>query len=130
MSDRCPCDSGLDRAACCARFHEGAVAPTALDLMRSRYAAYVLADEAYLLGTWAPEHRPDAIEFDPDQNWEGLEVLATTGGSMFDTEGTVTFAARFSTGGVTRRLRERSRFRRDAGRWLYVDADEADVAPV
>ncbi|MET0725475.1 MAG: YchJ family metal-binding protein, partial [Leifsonia sp.] len=52
--DRCPCLSGEAYGSCCGRFHAGAVAPTAVQLMRSRYSAFVVGDAAYLLDTWHP----------------------------------------------------------------------------
>lgn len=127
-SARCPCGSGRADDACCRRFHAGASAPTAVDLMRSRYTAFVVRDADYLLATWDPAHRPRHVTFDPDQEWLGLEILSSSGGTMFDDEATVTFAATFAVGGSARRLLERSRFRRVDGRWLYVDAAEADVS--
>jgi SEC-C motif-containing protein len=42
----------------------------------------------------------------------------------------VTFAARFAMGGQDQIHREISRFRKDDGRWLYVDGDaNPPVAP-
>ncbi len=115
---RCPCGSGLTYPECCGRLHDGtAVAATAEQLMRSRYSAFAVGDAAYLLATWDPATRPRALELDPAVRWTGLEVLATTGGGLFDAEGTVTFRA--SARQYTQQ--EHSRFRRAGGRWLYVD---------
>ena len=85
--------------------------------MRSRYSAFVVGDPAYLLATWHPSTRPRTLELDPDVRWTGLDVVATTGGSMFESDGTVEFRAH-RVGGVQH---EHSRFRRDGGRWFYVD---------
>ena len=38
----CPCTSTLPYANCCAPFHQGQAAPSARQLMRSRYSAFVL----------------------------------------------------------------------------------------
>ncbi|MCB0909908.1 MAG: SEC-C domain-containing protein, partial [Nocardioidaceae bacterium] len=65
-SRRCPCGTGDDYAACCGRFHQGAAAPTAERLMRSRYAAYAVGDAGYVFRTWHPRTRPEHIELDPD----------------------------------------------------------------
>ena len=43
--------------------------------MRSRYSAFVLCNEAYLLGTWHPRTRPASIAFEPSQKWLGLRIL-------------------------------------------------------
>lgn len=95
--------------------------------MRSRYSAFVVEDEDYLLATWHPDTRPSRITFRSDQEWTGLEIFDTTGGTMFDDEGTVRFAASFSTPEGDRRLLELSRFVRHDGQWTYVEAIEAAV---
>ena len=58
----CPCGSGKSYAACCGPLHAGAaIAPTAEALMRSRYSAYGLGLEPYLLATWHVSTRPAAL---------------------------------------------------------------------
>ncbi|MGR7026975.1 YchJ family protein [Geodermatophilus sp. URMC 62] len=121
---RCPCGTGLPYAECCGRLHDGtAAAATAEQLMRSRYSAFAVGDATHLLATWDPAARPRSLELDPAVRWTGLEVLATTGGGPFDTEGTVTFRAHSRVGGEEHVQAERSRFRRLQGRWVYVDGD-------
>ncbi|WP_306328677.1 YchJ family protein [Streptomyces venezuelae] len=126
-----PCPCGLDApyGACCGRFHAGTggTAPTAELLMRSRYSAFVVRDEAYLRRTWAPETRPGEIDFDPGLRWTGLEIEGTTEGTAFHQHGTVTFTARYVHGGEPGTMRERSRFARHEGAWVYVDGD-VDIA--
>jgi SEC-C motif-containing protein len=108
---------------CCGPWHEGALAPDAPILMRSRYSAYVLCNEAYLLATWHPRTRPQGISFDPKQKWLGLTVIESTEIGAASAE--VQFLARYRVGGATAtRLHERSRFVREAGRWLYLDGDD------
>ena len=64
-TDRCPCLSGEVFGACCGRFlSEAADAPTAEQLMRSRYSAFVVGDAAYLLATWHPSTRPAELELE------------------------------------------------------------------
>ncbi|MFJ6659155.1 YchJ family protein [Streptomyces sp. NPDC091377] len=105
---------------CCGRFHSGAAAaPTAEALMRSRYSAFVRGDQAYLLRTWHPGTRPARLDLDPGTRWTGLEILATRDGSAFHATGTVEFRASFRGGA----LRERSRFERVDGAWVYVDGE-------
>ena len=116
----CPCGSGEPYAACCGPLHEGTVAArTAKQLMRSRYSAYVLQDEAYLLRTWHPRTRPERVRFDDSPQWLGLSVVATADGREGEDVGEVEFEATYA-GGV---LHERSRFSWRAGRWVYVDGD-------
>ncbi|MEL4318687.1 YchJ family protein [Leifsonia sp. YIM 134122] len=120
---RCPCLSGETYGSCCGRFHSGAtLAPTAVQLMRSRYSGYVVGDVAYLLSTWHPSTRPSELELDPSVRWFRLEIAATTGGGPFDTTGTVEFTARSKHDGVAHAQHENSSFVRERGAWLYVDA--------
>jgi SEC-C motif-containing protein len=118
VTRRCPCGTGLPYAECCGPLHDGTTtAATAEQLMRSRYSAFAVGDPAYLLATWHPSTRPRTLTLDDDVRWTGLDVLATTGGSMLATEGTVEFRAHHRAGGQ----HERSRFVREGGRWFYVD---------
>jgi SEC-C motif-containing protein len=118
-SPACPCGAP-DYAACCGRYHGGAPAASAQELMRSRYSAYVLRDEAYLQATWHPATRPaSAVLEDGDGvKWLGLEVLRH---AQDGAHATVEFVARYKLGGRARRLHEISRFEQVDGRWLYVD---------
>ncbi len=90
--------------------------------MRSRYSAYVLGDAAYLLRSWHPDTRPAAIEPEPGLRWTGLEVVGSTGGGLFDTEGVVEFRAGYVENGRPGRMRERSHFVRHDGAWVYRGA--------
>lgn len=90
--------------------------------MRSRYSAFAVGDAAYLLRTWHSTTRPDGLEFDPAQRWTGLEILGTTGGSTFHTDGTVEFRAHYTLHGHADSQYENSRFVREAGQWVYADA--------
>jgi len=115
----CPC-GGADYAACCSRYHGGVPAPDAATLMRSRYSAYVLRLEDYLLATWHPSTRPVTLDLAADSaKWLGLEVKNHTEESA--DYATVEFVARYKIGGRAHRLHEISRFVREEGRWFYVD---------
>lgn len=137
----CPC-GGPSFAACCGPYLAGAaIAPTAETLMRSRYTAYGLGDEPYLLATWHASTRPtESILGDEEKlQWLGLEVksalrlrqrkaevvaAATTQPADPDRD-TVEFVARFKVNGKAQRLHEISHFVRepaeDGPRWYYVD---------
>jgi hypothetical protein len=67
----CPCSSGLAYTACCGRYHQGAPAPNAEALMRSRYTAYVMGHEDYLLANWHPPPAPPASTSTPLPNLNG-----------------------------------------------------------
>lgn len=119
----CPCGTGRRYDSCCGPLHDGAPAQTAEQLMRSRYAAFALTHLDHLFRTWHPRTRPDDLGPSPAIAWTGLEVLATIGGGVEESTGTVEFLARSEVGGVAHSLHETSRFERRAGRWVYVDGD-------
>jgi SEC-C motif domain protein len=90
--------------------------------MRSRYAAFVLKNESYLLATWYPRKRPTSVPFDPNQKWLGLKIVDTRVTAVDAAE--VEFIARYRiSGGSAARHHERSRFVREGNRWFYVDGD-------
>ncbi|MBF9071288.1 hypothetical protein I2501_25035 [Streptacidiphilus sp. NEAU-YB345] len=123
----CPCGGPRPYAECCGPLHSGtAQAATAEQLMRSRFAAFAKQDAAYLLRSWAPETRPGRVDFDPGLRWERLEILGTTEGGPFHSEGTVEFRAHYREGRTAGSMHEKSRFRREGGAWVYVDGDVRD----
>ncbi len=90
--------------------------------MRSRYSAYVMKLEPYLLATWHASTRPAALNLIDDQaRWLGLAVKRHSPQS--DESAEVEFVARYKVGGRAYRLHEISRFVREAGRWYYVDGE-------
>ena len=119
----CHCGSGREFSLCCGPLLSGeSRALTAEQLMRSRYSAFVLCDEAYLVKTWHPDTRPAEIETTGVQ-WLGLKVVRVEDGGAGDDRGTVEFVARYKVGGRGHRLHEVSRFARVDGQWYYVDGD-------
>jgi SEC-C motif-containing protein len=112
----------LTTVECCGRLHDGtATAATAEQLMRSRYSAFAVGDGGYLLETWHSTTRPRSLDIDPDVRWTGLEVLATTGGTLLSADGTVEFRAHYRVEGRPGSQHEKSRFVREDGRWRYLD---------
>ena len=110
--------------------------------MRSRYTAFVLGLDRYLLETWHASKRPGSIEFERKQKWLGLTIVeaatsdaasigvapigvASIAVAPVDREwAEVEFIARYRIGGASAaRLHERSRFVREGGRWFYIDGD-------
>lgn len=123
-NEKCPCDSDKLFADCCGLYLEGGRKPdTAEQLMRSRYTAYVLAREDYLLRTWHATTRPTALDLKDagPVKWLGLRILRTVAGGVNDREGRVEFVARYAVSGKAERLQEASRFLREDGQWQYVD---------
>jgi SEC-C motif-containing protein len=90
--------------------------------MRSRYSAFVLCDEQYLLATWHSSTRPASIPFAGNQKWLGLRIVDVR--ATGEATGEVEFIARSRVSNAAAvRLHERSRFVREGGRWFYVDGD-------
>jgi SEC-C motif-containing protein len=93
--------------------------------MRSRYCAFVLCNEPYLLVTWHPNTRPRSIAFDKNQKWLGLDVVEATATGTACAEVEFIARSRISNAAAVRQ-HERSRFILEGGRWFYVDCDVVD----
>ena len=106
---------------CCEPFHQGTKGPTAERLMRSRYSAYALGLDEYILSTWHPTTRPTDFAIDPDVRWYRLDILNRTAGGLLDSSGTVEFRAYFRSPSGSGDQHELSRFVRERGAWFYVD---------
>ena len=120
----CPCGTGAPYDACCALYVLNEVpAPTAEKLMRSRYSAFALGEENYLLASWHAKTRPSRVTLDPEQKWIGLSIKSTEAGGAEDSKGVVEFVARYKVAGKGHRLQERSRFEKIDGRWYYLEGD-------
>ncbi len=125
-STLCPCGTAKNFSDCCARYIDaGLHAPTAEALMRSRYTAYTLLRENYLLATWHPSTRPSVLGIAEEvpTKWRGLEIKRH---AQLDAEhAIVEFVALYKVNGRAHRLREVSHFVREDGRWFYVDGEIA-----
>ncbi len=125
-SDLCLCGSTQPYTTCCARYVEGnEPAPSAEALMRSRYTAYTLLREDYLLATWHSSTRPASLGLAAEAatKWLGLEVKRHE--QQDADHASVEFVARYKVNGRAHRLHEISRFVREDGQWFYVDGDIA-----
>jgi len=118
----CPCGSTVKYKKCCSKYHNGALAPTALLLMKSRYSAYAVGKSDYVMKT---THFHNSDFSDKTQEWKksidefsfyteflALEILESIEG---EEESFVTFKAKLSTGEMI----EKSRFLKLGGAWLY-----------
>lgn len=95
--------------------------------MRSRFTAFAISDADYLLASWHESTRPTSLDLDETLRWYRLDIEDAAGG-VFDTTGTVQFAAYYRSlpdipaeEKVKGVQRERSRFVRENGAWFYVD---------
>ena len=104
----CPCGSGADYQDCCAPLHrQKAVAQTAEQLMRSRYAAYVAHEIDYLVVTTVPSQqalldREGMAQWSRQAEWLGLDVLRHTD-NLKPNHAQVAFVAHFAEQGQERR---------------------------
>ena len=91
--------------------------------MRSRYTAFVLGLEDYLIKTWHPNTRPTQLNLaeDPPTKWLGLRIKRTENTS--ETTAIVEFVARYKIAGKAERLHETSQFELMDGRWYYLSGE-------
>jgi len=127
----CPCGSKKKYKKCCSIYHKGALPPTALLLMKSRYCAYAIGDSSYIIKTTHPDN-PDyttdtksweksITQFTQQTEFLGLEILEFIEG---EEEAFVTFNAQLSSGD----LKEKSRFLKVGTQWLYMDGELITLA--
>jgi len=122
---QCPCCSGRQFEDCCSPvLHDQSLATTAEQLMRSRYTAFTLANNDYLIKSWAVQTRPEEIQTEDDSTqWLGLEIEECENGKPADATGSVTFTASFLSGGHLCKLHEKSVFIREDNLWYYLDGE-------
>jgi len=126
-AQNCPCESGKQYKDCCQPYLEQSIdAPTAEALMRSRYSAFYLQNEAYLRYSWHPDTCPKNIHLNEHCRWLGLKIKKTVAGYENDETGEVEFVARSKTNGKASRLHENSHFGRFNNRWVYISNNTDD----
>ena len=125
LDSACPCQSNKSYGDCCGRFHTHAQFPeTAEQLMRSRYAAYVLKNVPYIVDTTVPSQQAllnvQAIQtWAEETQWLGLKILNTE--SLTKTQSAVEFNAVFQGEEGEQSHHERSIFVKIDDRWYFVD---------
>lgn len=91
--------------------------------MRSRYSAYILQLEDYLLATWHSSTRPASLGLAETEamRWLGLEIRSKQETTY---NARVEFIARFRVGGgPVQQQHEISRFVRERDHWFYLDGE-------
>lgn len=129
----CPCGSAKLFAACCGPYLDGAPAPTAEALMRSRYTAYTLGDMNYIERTCGGPAaygfvKSDAAISAANTEWLGLTITSRIAGLENDEVGTVGFTFKGRQNGQPFAESEISAFRKVDGRWLYWDRQDKPKA--
>lgn len=132
--EKCPCNSQKEYLDCCAPFIERRQdAPTAIALMRSRYTAHVKADIDYIIDTVHPDHRAKSdrktIEsWAKEAVWVRLEIISAEKGLAKDHIGRIVFKAHYKYNNLLRTHAENSLFKKEQGKWYFVEGTEAKVA--
>lgn len=116
----CYCGSKKEFSECCELYLSGISKPsTALELMRSRYSAYVLGDGSYIVKTTTKENRYEddlelIEEYAKSVTWLGLEILHVE-------KNVVEFKAYYRDANGLKVQHEKSNFICEDGIWLYKD---------
>ncbi len=118
---KCYCGSQSSFQNCCEPIINGVQkAKTALDLMKSRYAAYVAHQADYLLETTHISERKyyaksEILDWAISNQWLKLEIINAT-------ENKVEFKAYFLDSRLKKQIHhELSTFKLENGSWFYVD---------
>lgn len=125
---KCPCGNPNSYDNCCEIAHKNIEnVKTATTLMRSRYTAFVKANISYLSKSWHSSTKPAAknelqeiLDWTTSVIWDRLEIVNTTKGTEFDTEGTVEFKAYYFEGVTLKVIHENSYFVKEKACWVYV----------
>jgi SEC-C motif-containing protein len=125
-SKACPCGNQQSLRHCCGRFHDGAAAPSAEALMRSRYSAYALGLVDYLVRSTLPAQQigldQQAIQsWSQGSTWLGLEVEQAQLAEGDPQHAYVTFTAHWLDDNGEHSHRERSAFVRNNSNWYFID---------
>jgi len=122
-SKDCPCGSRKEYTECCFTFiSKNEIAKTALDLMKSRYSAYVMKQIDYLYNTThkSVQHltSKEGIKSWADETvWQKLEII-------YFKEDIVEFKAYYKDlEGINYIHHERSNFHFENDQWFYVDGN-------
>jgi len=116
----CYCKSKKEFSECCETYLSGdKKASSALELMRSRYSAYVVGNGHYIVNTASKEARyEDDIalieEYATSVRWLGLEIVKAE-------KNVVEFKAYYEDNNGLHVQHERSNFIFEDGIWLYKD---------
>ncbi len=122
----CPCCSKLNYDQCCKPFHEGALPQNALQLMQSRYSAYVLNLPDYIISTTHPGSpqyserkffwKRSIFQFIKSSTFHKLEILDFKENNSM---AVVVFTAFISEENQDTTFTEKSFFEKIDNRWFY-----------
>lgn len=118
-AQNCPCGSGEKYNTCCAKLIlAGGNAASPEQLMRSRFTAYTLKNEDYLLKTWQRSSRPRVLDLENDKTrWKKLVVLYN---SQKEVHFIAFFASDINNTEQLFSLYEESEFIKENDVWFYL----------
>lgn len=125
MTKLCPCGSNRTYRDCCEMIISGKKeAASALELMKSRYVAFTMANVEYLMSSHHSKTRPvkeskQIKKWAESVQWMGLVILNIQGGEEADDIGYVEFRAMYLEAGQIQQIHERSLFEREKRKWVY-----------
>ena len=124
----CPCTSGKSYKSCCEPYHKGELPTKAVELMRSRFSAYAMGNHAYIIKTTdptSPVYRKNVAkwrkwlkEYTATTTFLKLHILNLPAERFGEADLTVTAVLLLHVKDIS--FTERSLFRKEKGRWLYV----------
>ncbi|MFC3032361.1 YchJ family protein [Pseudoalteromonas fenneropenaei] len=119
----CYCGNDLSYANCCEPFHLYHQTPAqALQLMRSRYSAYVLKNAAYILDTYGIEEQKEHTEADILAFANAVEFIRLQIVTA-DQPDVVEFKAFYLAENKLGVVHERSTFALEGTRWKYITGE-------
>ena len=126
INTTCPCHSNKKYKQCSQPYHKGILPSNALRLMRSRYSAFALGLTDYIISTTHPKNsdftnekekwKQSILQFCDNTRFRGLKIHAFIDG---ESEAFVTFEAKLDE----TVLKEKSRFFKVEGKWLYESGE-------
>ncbi len=129
----CPCGSKTSYLNCCKVFHDGKNPETALELMKSRFTAFVVGNIDYIINTTHEENieysrdkskwRDDIQDVVNSTDFNKLEIIEFIDGSD---EAFVTFKLGLKQKGLDVSFIEKSKFLKIDGKWLYRSGEFLD----
>ena len=127
----CPCNSKKKYKKCCKPYHDNITSPqNALELMKSRFSAYCVANVNYIISTTHeknPEYTKDILswrndikKFSENTKFDNLDIIDF---QELELESFVTFKATLFQGNKDISFIEKSRFLKENNKWFYIDGE-------
>lgn len=126
-AEKCPCCSGKSYVDCCEPLIKNLrTAADAVEMMRSRYTAYVKVEMDHLIRSMHPDHRGGhnkkaAKKWAENAEWLGLEIVESKPGEKKN-EQLVEFIAKYREKNMNHNHHEVALFKKVKGEWYFTDS--------